>query len=368
MEDAAGWPRGPPALSVAVVAADAHGTVGRLAGAAERPLARMSEAAGDVEALIAKRAVLLADHDLRESQFRRVDEMAGRIGDGTNLAAEVATAASAYMRSLHALDRATAHLRSLLEAFDEALEAEEQATMELLAGARLAHAERAAKILAPVVDRGGDDPSGAFASLLDRCRTDADLLPEAGRLADLLDDAKRDSAHRLPAKSSVLGHFEASPGGDGDGTRRVTFLRRRWSSERGGGDGDNEPNSPEERRSETMERAFLSTPFFTPREHPRDTPPLPDDLLDRLGVRERPRDISDDLVSVDDSTDEEEGQFDGVPPPDAATRRAAARVLDDLRPNGAAAPHEHADDDAADTDGDTEPSWESGSDVDLYSM
>ena len=383
MLDAGGWPRGPGALSVALTAADAHGTVGRLAAAADGPLRLLVDEAAEIDALVKRRLVLAHDHDLREAQFRRVDAMAA---NGGRLDAEVAASASAYMRSLHALDRATAHATAALEAFDEALEAEEAAAVELVAGARLAHAQRAAVTLAPVVDLAHGDPTASFSRLLDRCRTDdpALRLPESRALADAVAAARADAGVRVAATPSVLGHFESVEIDAAPDTRSVAFLKRRWS-------GDGEPRSPEERRSETVERKFLAfafpdgdgpaspgpradaaepvagaTPFYTPRDgrpereaSPRDAgahTPLPDDLLERMGARPD--------ESVDDSTSEEEGVFDAPgaapPPPDASTLEAAAAAVDAL-----------ADDDATASsawESASGESWASGRDVDLYTM
>ena len=220
----------------------------------------------------------------------------------------------------------------------------------------------------------------------DRCRTDdpALRLPESRALADAVAAARADAGVRVAATPSVLGHFESVEIDAAPDTRSVAFLKRRWS-------GDGEPRSPEERRSETVERKFLAfafpdgdgpaspgpradaaepvagaTPFYTPRDgrpereaSPRDAgahTPLPDDLLERMGARPD--------ESVDDSTSEEEGVFDAPgaapPPPDASTLEAAAAAVDAL-----------ADDDATASsawESASGESWASGRDVDLYTM
>ncbi|KAH8090084.1 hypothetical protein JL720_6383 [Aureococcus anophagefferens] len=397
MLDAGGWPRGPGALSVALTAADAHGTVGRLAAAADGPLRLLVDEAAEIDALVKRRGVLANDHDLREAQFRRVDAMAA---NGGRLDAEVAASASAYMRSLHALDRATAHATAALEAFDEALEAEEAAAVELVAGARLAHAQRAAVTLAPVVDLSHGDPTASFSRLLDRCRTDdpALRLPESRALADAVAAARADAGVRVAATPSVLGHFESVEIDAAPDTRSVAFLKRRWS-------GDGEPRSPEERRSETVERKFLAFAFpdgdgpaspgpraaaaepvaaRRPSTRPATGGPS---ARRRPATRARTRRCPTTSSSAwarartrasttprarrrlrcagaAPPPPDEKGVFDAPgaapPPPDASTLEAAAAAVDAL-----------ADDDATASsawESASGESWASGRDVDLYTM
>ena len=52
MEDAAGWPRGPDATEMALMCADAHGSLGRLVAGADAPLARLEAEAADVAACV----------------------------------------------------------------------------------------------------------------------------------------------------------------------------------------------------------------------------------------------------------------------------------------------------------------------------
>ncbi|KAK7240456.1 hypothetical protein SO694_00113012 [Aureococcus anophagefferens] len=395
MLDAGGWPRGPGALSVALTAADAHGTVGRLAAAADGPLRLLVDEAAEIDALVKRRGVLANDHDLREAQFRRVDAMAA---NGGRLDAEVAASASAYMRSLHALDRATAHATAALEAFDEALEAEEAAAVELVAGARLAHAQRAAVTLAPVVDLSHGDPTASFSRLLDRCRTDdpALRLPESRALADAVAAARADAGVRVAATPSVLGHFESVEIDAAPDTRSVAFLKRRWS-------GDGEPRSPEERRSETVERKFLAFAFpdgdgpasrdaraalsrsraRRPSTRPataarargvaRDAgahTPLPDDLLERMGARpDRRRRLHERGGGRLRRARRRAAAAGRGGRLRRARRRAAAAGRADARGGGRAV--SGADDDATASsawESASGESWASGRDVDLYTM
>lgn len=92
-----------------------------------------------MDALLRRRASLVADHATRAARMKTVDNMSRRAKSPeklAKLASEVAGTASAYMRSLDALDRSTSHLKLVLGAFDEALRAEEAATAKTVVGAR----------------------------------------------------------------------------------------------------------------------------------------------------------------------------------------------------------------------------------------
>ena len=183
MEDAAGWPRGPDAMEMALMCADAHGSLGRLVAGADAPLARLEAEAAEVAALIEKRAALAKEHEACFALFRRVDAMAAKRRDaGAALAEEVAATASSFMRSLHALDCATDHLRAAAVAFDGALEGAEADTVRRVAEARLAHAEKASRALSAAVDARPPSPDRSRAALeeaLSAARSDGALdLPE----------------------------------------------------------------------------------------------------------------------------------------------------------------------------------------------
>ena len=146
--------------------------LGRIATAAAGPLRRLAREGDQVKGLASRRAALAADRDLRARRLEQMDRAAQRARDPSKLAGPVAEAASAYCRAVDAADVASDHLRVVLDAFDLALKAEEAAAVRAVAGARLAHAERAAGTLGTVVATwtgGGErDASEHFARLLAR--------------------------------------------------------------------------------------------------------------------------------------------------------------------------------------------------------
>ncbi|KAH8062742.1 hypothetical protein JL721_8646 [Aureococcus anophagefferens] len=315
MLDAGGWPRGPGALSVALTAADAHGTVGRLAAAADGPLRLLVDEAAEIDASSGAASSPTTTTSARPSSVASTPWPRTAAGSTPRSRRPRAPTCGVCTRST--ADHATA----ALEAFDEALEAEEAAAVELVAGARLAHAQRAAVTLAPVVDLSHGDPTASFSRLLDRCRTDdpALRLPESRALADAV-AARADAGVRVAATPSVLGHFESVEIDAAPDTRSVAFLKRRWS-------GDGEPRSPEERRSETVERKFLAFAF------PDGDGPA---SLDRAASLSRRRRLERgggvfDAPGAAPPPPDEEGVFDAPgaapPPPDASTLEAAAAAV-----------------------------------------
>ena len=71
LEDANGWPRGPTDVDVALVNADEHGIVGRIASACCAPLRRLVAEGNELRLLCKRRRDLVADRDHRKQKLHR---------------------------------------------------------------------------------------------------------------------------------------------------------------------------------------------------------------------------------------------------------------------------------------------------------
>ena len=76
LEDANGWPRGPTDVDVALVNADEHGIVGRIASACCAPLRRLVAEGNELRLLCKRRRDLVADRDHRKQKLQQVDRRA----------------------------------------------------------------------------------------------------------------------------------------------------------------------------------------------------------------------------------------------------------------------------------------------------
>ena len=78
LEDANGWPRGPTDVDVALVNADEHGIVGRIASACCAPLRRLVAEGNELRLLCKRRRDLVADRDQNRPNLREVPTYDGR--------------------------------------------------------------------------------------------------------------------------------------------------------------------------------------------------------------------------------------------------------------------------------------------------
>ena len=74
LEDANGWPRGPTDVDVALVNADEHGIVGRIASACCAPLRRLVAEGNELRLLCKRRRDLVADRDHRKQKLQQVEK------------------------------------------------------------------------------------------------------------------------------------------------------------------------------------------------------------------------------------------------------------------------------------------------------
>ena len=115
LEDANGWPRGPTDVDVALVNADEHGIVGRIASACCAPLRRLVAEGNELRLLCKRRRDLVADRDHRKQKFQQIEKASERAKDPEKIRGQVTEASSKYVAAVDAADRATAHCTVALE-------------------------------------------------------------------------------------------------------------------------------------------------------------------------------------------------------------------------------------------------------------
>ncbi len=109
LEDANGWPRGPTDVDVALVNADEHGIVGRIASACCAPLRRLVAEGNELRLLCKRRRDLVADRDHRKQKLQQIEKACERAKDPEKIRGQVQEASQKYVAAVDAADRATGH-------------------------------------------------------------------------------------------------------------------------------------------------------------------------------------------------------------------------------------------------------------------
>eukprot|EP00635_Sarcinochrysidales_sp_CCMP3193_P013858 CAMPEP_0118905464 /NCGR_PEP_ID=MMETSP1166-20130328/9460_1 /TAXON_ID=1104430 /ORGANISM="Chrysoreinhardia sp, Strain CCMP3193" /LENGTH=585 /DNA_ID=CAMNT_0006844735 /DNA_START=182 /DNA_END=1939 /DNA_ORIENTATION=+ len=147
LEDAASWPRKPPAVAIALTRADERSTVGRVARAADGPYRELTSLAGVIEAKIGERELLMRNYVDKRRDLDRLSEKLEKTDNIHDLDFQVAVSGTEYVRAAEATFQASQKLKLALNAFEVALDAEETATTVAVAASRVAQAERAISCL-----------------------------------------------------------------------------------------------------------------------------------------------------------------------------------------------------------------------------
>lgn len=171
--------RKPSSVESALLGADRHSTLARVARSCDAPYRELQRYAADIERALGSyfRDDMYRDYLARQKDMDKVNEKHAKSKNPHSLDFEVAVVATEVMRSADRLITYTRRLERTLVAFEHAAIAEDRATALAIAAARISHAIRAADAIKPALAKGGhfgkrgDNRNAALQRLMERRRS-----------------------------------------------------------------------------------------------------------------------------------------------------------------------------------------------------